>query len=327
MSEMSRQQKTPIALFVYNRPDHARVVFESLSLCHRLDECFIRIYCDGPRRPEDSPSVSATRHVAREWASRLNAEVIERETNLGLARSVVGGVSELCDSHGRVIVVEDDLLVSRSFLDYMLTALDRYADATDVYQIAGYMFPVRHAASPDAFFLPLTTTWGWATWARAWRIFDWTPASAVELLQDPEVRRRFNLNNVYPYTEMLEKRLRGENDSWGILFWWAVFNAGGLVLHPRRSLVWNGGFDESGTHCGDQAWSSQSLSEFESDSSATRSFVFPEQVAVDEMAFSKVVRFLKSEQSEGNLFERIRRRILQRRARKESQRIHANNVF
>jgi hypothetical protein len=286
----------------------------------------IRIYCDGPKRPEDSAAVSATRQVAHEWTARLPAEMIERDANLGLARSIVSGVSELCDSHGRVIVVEDDLLLSPSFLDYMLLALDRYADEPNVYQISGYMFPIRHAPQPDAFFLPLTTTWGWATWSSAWRIFNWEAAGAKELLSDPGVRRRFNLNDAYPYAEMLESKLADRNDSWGILFWWAVFEAGGLVLHPRKSLVWNGGFDESGTHCGDQVWSSQSLSEIAGDPWSTNPFLFPESVAVDKQAFDKVIRFLRAEQSEGTLFERIRRRILQRRGRKENQRVRTNNA-
>ncbi|HEX5832353.1 MAG TPA: hypothetical protein VFY34_00785 [Pyrinomonadaceae bacterium] len=326
MTETPTKKKTPVALFIYNRPLHTRLVLESLSRCRRLDECFVRIYCDGPKRAEDANAVYAARETAHEWAARLNAEVVERETNLGLSRSIVGGVSELCNSHDRVVVIEDDFSLSPAFLDYMLTALDRYAQEPNVYQISGYMFPVRQATSPDAFFLPLTTTWGWATWSRAWRVFDWAPHRAAELLHDPEVRRRFNLNDAYPYAEMLESKLTGENDSWGILFWWAVFQTGGLVLHPRKSLVWNGGFDESGTHCGDQAWSNQSLAAIADDPWATRSFVFPDQVAVDELALGKVVRFLRSEQSEGNLFERIRRRFLQRRGRKENQRIHANNA-
>jgi len=317
--------KTPVALFVYNRPAHARTMLESLSRCRRVDECEVRIYCDGAKRPEDSAAVAETREVAREWATRLNAKAIERESNLGLARSIVNGVSELCDEFGRAIVIEDDFVLSPSFLDYMISALDRYADETNVYQVSGYMYPIRHAPQPDAFFLSLTTTWGWATWSRAWRIFDWNPADAEELLRDPEVRRRFNLNNAYPYAEMLERKLRSEIDSWGILFWWAVFRANGLVLHPRKSLVWNGGFDESGTHCGDQAWSTQSLAEIAGDSWAASPFQFPEQVAADEIAFGKVIRFLRREQSQGNLVERIRRRVLQTLRRRETQRVRANN--
>lgn len=321
MTEVST--KTPIALFLYNRPAHTQLVLESLSQCRRIDECIVRIYCDGPKRPGDAERVAETRAIAREWAPRLNAEIIERDTNLGLARSIVEGVSELCYSRGRVIVVEDDFLLSPFFVDYMLTSLDRYATETDIYQISGYMFPIRHATEPDAFFLPLTTTWGWATWSRAWKVFDWNASQAEELLRDPEVRRRFNLNNAYPYSEMLERRLKDENDSWGILFWWAVFKTGGLVLHPRKSLVWNGGFDQSGTHCGDQAWSAQSLSELKDDS-WTREFQFPDTLAVDQSALTKVADFLRTEQSQGNLLERIRRRILQRIRRKERQRVHAN---
>jgi hypothetical protein len=322
----SSPAKTPVAVFLYNRPAHARLLLESLSRCRRLDECLLRIYCDGAKGAEHSAAVTATRDVAREWATRLNAELIERETNLGLARSIVSGVSELCDSYGRVIVVEDDFSLNASFLDYMLSALDRYADEANVYQVSGYMYPVQHAPKPDAFFLPVTTTWGWATWSRAWQIFDWDAADAEERLRDPEVRRRFDLNDAYPYAEMLERKLRGEIDSWGILFWWAVFKANGLVLHPRKSLVWNGGFDESGTHCGDQAWSTHALAEIADESWATKSFQFPEQVAVDELAFGKVVRFLRSEQSKGSFFERLRRRILQRRGRRENERAHANHA-
>ena len=323
--EVSQKQKTPIALFLYNRPSHSRLVLESLLRCHRLEECAVKIYCDGPKRAEDSAQVDSTRQIAHEWAPRLNAQVVEQENNLGLARSIVNGVSELCENHGRVIVIEDDFALSPSFLDYMLQGLNRYSDASNVYQISGYMFPIRHSSKPDAFFLPLTTTWGWATWARAWQIFDWEAADAQVLLSDPEVRRRFNLNNAYPYSEMLEDKLRGENDSWGILFWWAVFKAGGLVLHPRKSLVWNGGFDESGTHCGDQTWSNHSLTEITNDTSFTTPLVLPDEVMTDELAFSKVVRFLRSEQTDGNFIDRLRRKILQRRGRKERQRIHANN--
>ena len=324
MDHTSRKEKTPIAVFLYNRPSHASVVLESLSRCRRVDECFLKIYCDGPKKPGHSAGVAEVRQVAREWAARFDSEVVERETNLGLARSIVGGVSELCESHGRVIVVEDDFALNQAFLDYMLTALDRYADERNVYQVSGYMFPIRHAAKPDAFFLPLTTTWGWATWARAWNVFDWDASDATERLRDPATRRSFNLNDAYPYADMLEATLQGEHDSWGILFWWAVFKSGGLVLHPRKSLVWNGGVDATGTHRGDQLWANQSLSDFAADAWST--FTLPEKIEVDETAFNRVIQHLRSEQSTGGLFERIRRRIIQRRRLKEHERIYTNNA-
>lgn len=314
--------KTPIALFVYNRPVHTSMVLATLARCTRLDECVLRVYCDGPKDGLDAQNTSAVRKVVHGWIERLGGEVIERETNLGLARSIVSGVSESCDRYGRVIVLEDDFGLNPSFLNYMLQALDRYAKEARVYQISGYMHPVRHRPRPDAFFLPLMTTWGWATWARAWRIFDWTAPGARELLQDSEQRLLFDLNGVYPYSDMLEARLRGENDSWGILFWFSIFKANGLVLHPRQSFVWNGGFDNSGTHCGDRVWSNHRFTNIVSERISNRHWIFPDEIKTDEVAFRKITNFLKAELSAGNLVERVRRRMLQRIRAKELRRIH-----
>ena len=297
-------KQTPIALFVYNRPAHANAVLESLAKCARLQECSLHIFCDGSRRPDDDASVGETRAVARKWADALDGVLHERDANLGLSRSIVSGVSELCASHGRVIVIEDDLILGVSFLDYMLQALDRYEAATNVYQISGYMFPVTHPQKPDAFFAPLVTTWGWATWARAWQSFDWNAEDAAAAMQDAETRRQFDLDGAYPYSEMLAQRLRNENDSWGILFWWAVFKRHGLVLHPRESLVQVGGFDGTGTHAGNYLWSRTAPARLQ-----TWSFELPDQVAIDDSAFARIKTFLKKEQYPASLAGRIWRRL------------------
>ena len=242
--------KTPVALFTYNRPAHAGRALASLARCHRFDDCQVYLFCDGSKGGHDQAAVEASRKVVRDWAAQHGAEVIERPDNLGLARSIVAGVTDLCARLGRVIVLEDDMQVSPDFLDYMIQALDRYESEAVVYQISAFMFPAALSNEADAYFLPLTTTRGWATWERAWRIFDWQATGARERLADPEIRKRFDLDGNYPYSNMLEDRLAGKNDSWGILWWWAVFQTGGLVLHPRTSLVWMDGFDGTGTHCG-----------------------------------------------------------------------------
>jgi hypothetical protein len=155
----------------------------------------------------------------RKWAPRLGAKVIESDTNRGLAKSIVSGVTELCERYGRVIVLEDNFALSPDFLRYMKTALDGYENEPNVYQVAGYMFPVEHPREPDAFFMPMTSTWGWATWQRAWKIFDWSATGWEEMRRNTRERKRFDLDGTYPYSAMLEKRLAGENDSWSIPRW------------------------------------------------------------------------------------------------------------
>jgi hypothetical protein len=283
-------QKTPVAFFSYNRPDHAGRVLESLARCRRLDECRAYLYCDGPKGDRDRAVVEASRQVVREWASKLGSEMIVRSRNLGLAKSIVTGVTDLCREYGRVIVIEDDLILSPDFIDYMLQALDRYQDAPQVYQISGYMFPVKLTATTDAVFLPLTTTWGWATWERAWRLFDWQAVGALEALSDPAVQRRFDLDDAYPYSAMLRDRLAGKNDSWGILWWWTVFKRDGLALHPRHSLVSNRGFDGSGVHCGERRMAAGAWHQW-----PERLFQFPDRIVADGNAFHRLTRFLESQ--------------------------------
>jgi hypothetical protein len=308
--------KTPVALFTYNRPAEAQLVLQTLSKCARLDECRVFIYCDGPASAETRGRVEASRRVVREWAGPLKAEVIERDENLGLARSIVTGVTELCREMGRVIVVEDDFALSPDFLDYMLDGLAHYRDAPEVYQISGYMFPVAQSALPELFFLPLTTTWGWATWERAWRIFDWDATDALSQLADPQLRRRFDLDESCPYSTMLEQRLKNRNDSWGILWWWAVFKTGGLVLYPRRSLVWVGGFDGSGTHNRKEGGLEQDALEHFGEPRLSRPLKLPEALVPCDEALERIKLFLRSQQTapprsmRATLKRRLRRFLL-----------------
>lgn len=292
-----KARKTPIALFTYNRPQHTQLVLETLAACARLDECQLYIYCDGAKSEQQAAGVAASRQVVHEWAPRLNAEVRERNENLGLARSIVGGVTELCSEYGRVIVLEDDFALSPDFVDYMLQGLDLYEQVPEVYQISGYMFPVAHPSAPDAFFLPLTTTWGWATWERAWRSFDWQATGSSELFSNLGTRWSFDLDGSYPYSSMLAQRLAGLNDSWGILWWWAVFNKRGLVVHPRESLVWVGGFDGSGTHCGDAIDANQQPAANFGQPRLPASFKLPQELQADEAAMARITEFLRRRQS------------------------------
>lgn len=297
-------------LFTYNRASHTTRALDYLANCTRLNECRVFIYCDGPKDSGQIASVEACRQVVRSRARDFGAVVVAREENVGLAQSIVTGVNDLSQEFNRVIVIEDDLVVSPNFVNYMLQALDRYADDENVYQVSGYMFPVNHDDAKDCFFLPLITTWGWATWARAWQSIDWSAQDALESLKDTQLRKRFDLRDSYPYSRMLADRLNGINSSWGILFWWSVFKLGGLVLHPQESLVWNEGFDGTGTHCGLDSWTNSqkaNANEWASKSSIS----FPSAVSTDEQAFAKICRFLKSQQYNSSPTARIWRRLRQ----------------
>lgn len=271
----------PIALFVYSRPEHTRRTLEALARCPEWLRSHVVVYADGAKKPALAAAVAETRRVVRELAP--HALVVEQPTNRGLARSIIAGTTELCEQFGKVIVVEDDLDVAPTFLTFLNAGLDRYADDDRVMQVSAYQFPV--ALPSEALFLGFPTSWGWATWKRAWQHFDPEARGYERLVADPQLRRRFDLDGSYPYFEMLERQRRGEVDSWAIRWHLSVFLRGGLVLYPGQTLVTNTGFDGSGTHGGVGQG-------FADDHGAAREHWELPAVALDESSQRRVFSFL-----------------------------------
>lgn len=278
----------PIALFVFRRPRHVGLALRSLLLNPELADSPLYIYCDGPRTADDLDAVTAARDVVRALAPK-HATILERPANLGLDHSVIAGVSELCERHGRAIVIEDDLEVAPDFLRYMNAALDRYADDERVMQVSGYQFPVELGGSDDAVFLPYTTSWGWASWSRAWRHFDHAAPGYVTLRGNAAQRRAFDLDGCFPYFRMLTRNLKKAVPAWDIVFYANVFAAHGVALHPRASLVRNNGFDGSGSTCGKFATVPVDLAGNRS------SLRLPDSPAVDQVAYRAIKRHLRHE--------------------------------
>jgi hypothetical protein len=233
---------------VYKRPEHARRVIASLRACDGVQSCPIYVFADGPRTNAERPAVHATRAVARELLGD-SAVFVEEERNRGLANSIIAGATELCDRYGAVIVIEDDLVLAPSFLRFLNEGLIHYRDEPRVMQISGHMFDVPSLTlQREALLLPMTTSWGWATWKRAWDLFDPSATGWRERLADEGEAKRFNLSGSYDYRRTLERQMSGDIDSWAIRWYYSVFTHDGLVLFPPRTLVSNKGFDGSGTH-------------------------------------------------------------------------------
>lgn len=246
---MTNFDLSPIALFVFNRPEHTHQTLAALATNSEFLKSPLFIYCDGARTAADIKNVELTRALVKKW-SHPNKKIIEAKSNQGLAKSIIFGVTKISKIFGRVIVIEDDIVVSENFLSYLNAALHKYRNNPQIMQISAYMFPIPEFVNKnDAIFLPFISSWGWATWERAWSGFDIEANGWKSLLKNKATRDRFNLGGNYDYSTMLLRQMRGEIDSWAIRWNWSVFINSGLVLYPSTSLVKNIGFDGSGTHC------------------------------------------------------------------------------
>lgn len=238
----------PIALFVYNRPWHTRQAVESLLSNPAAARSPLYIFSDAARNAVAREAVAQVRAYIRGVTGFESVTIIERDTNFGLARSIIEGVTMLCGKHGRVIVVEDDLVTSPHFLEFMNNALTLYEHDERVISIHGYMFPVE-GTLPETFFLKGADCWGWATWKRGWDLFERDGRRLLRELETRKLTYPFDLDGAYPYTSMLKKQGAGKIDSWAIRWRASAYLRNKLTLYPGRSLILNIGNDGTGTHC------------------------------------------------------------------------------
>jgi len=240
---------SPIALFAYNRPDHLARTIEALRQNKLASESELYIFCDGPKKAEHQADVKKVRKIAHSIDGFLKVNIIESDINKGLANSVIEGVSRLLQTYDRVIVMEDDMITTEPFLNYMNEALEFYQNKKDIYSITGYSFPISIPKdyTLDVYASPRPSSWGWGTWNDRWSKADWQVGDRNVFLSDKNIQNQFNLGGV-DLSKMLTRQLHGEIDSWAIRWAYTHFKQNGLCVYPVHSYINNIGNDDSGTH-------------------------------------------------------------------------------
>jgi hypothetical protein len=240
-------QLAPVIVFAYARADHLRRCVESLLANPEAERTDVTFFCDGPRDAGHIGGVEAVRSYVETITGFRSVRRVFREQNLGLSRSIIGGVTQALAESGRVIVLEDDLELSPHFLRFMNEALVRYRDDSRVASVHGYVYRTGEPLS-ETFFLRGADCWGWATWERAWRHYRSDGADLLAQLKARRLCHAFDFEGTYPFTRMLDQQIKGHNDSWAVRWHASCYVDGLLTLYPGRSLVRNIGNDASGTH-------------------------------------------------------------------------------
>jgi hypothetical protein len=239
----------PVVIFAYRRPIHTQRVVDALLANPEAQDTDLIVFVDGPKTPREKHSVNEVLAIFSSLTGFASIDVQSSPTNLGLARSVIQGVTSVLGQHDRIIVLEDDILVSPNFLEYMNSALDLYENEEAVASIHGYVYPIEREL-PPTFFIRGADCWGWATWRRAWEKFNPDGRGLLQQLKDSGQTRDFDFDDSGHYTAMLRGQIAGTNDSWAVRWYASAFLENMLTLYTGKSLVRNIGFDGSGTHSG-----------------------------------------------------------------------------
>lgn len=246
-------QLAPIVLFVYNRPEKTKATLNALSNCHLARESDLIVFSDGHRNNANEielQKIQEVRQIVHSENRFKTVRIVEREVNMGLANSIITGVTDILSHSNKIIVLEDDILVTKHFLTFLNEALNRYEKADNVYQISGFNFEVDAISeSNSCYFVPFISAWGWATWGTAWSQFLEHADGFEKLKEDEALKTSFNLDGAYDYSKMLIQQMEStEISSWAVRWLWTVFVNNGLCLFPDKSLTINDGYDSEATH-------------------------------------------------------------------------------
>lgn len=245
-------KRIPVILFTYNRPEMLRQTLESLSANTLASESDLIVYADGPKENASDlqkQKIKEVRAVIREKQWCKTVTIQESPINKGLAKSIISGVSTALNTEDKVIVVEDDVLLSPYFLQYMNDALNAYSSDTSVFAVGAWTYFTRRDFHEETFFFRYPDSIAWGTFRRAWDLFEYDAKSLQEKLISKNKMSAFNgFRNLKYFEPMLQSYVDGKIDSWAIRWTGTCILHNGLSVFPPVSLVKHMGFDSQGTH-------------------------------------------------------------------------------
>lgn len=240
---------TPILMIMFNRPNHAIRVFESIKQI-RPTQLFLAV--DGPRHDHinEIDNVVQCRQLADAVDWPCQVETLFKEENLGCKKAVSSAINWFFKHVEHGIILEDDCLPNATFFDYCSILLRKYANDSRIMHICGHnLYGDIKWGTSSYFFTNIPHIWGWATWRRAWINYD------VNMLEYPDFERSGGIERAVLNTKSqvfwkkdFNKVYAGKMDTWDYQWVFAVWKCGGLCVTPNQNLISNIGFDEAATH-------------------------------------------------------------------------------
>lgn len=244
----------PVLLIFFNRPDTFEKVFEAVKKA-RPSKLFLA--CDGPRkdRPDDAEKIIECKKIASDIDWECEVYTDYSEENLGCGLRPQSAITNAFKNTDRLVILEDDCVPHDSFFPYMAELLEKYKDDERIGMVAG----LNHFKEWDCdgysyCFAQTGAIWGWATWSRVWKDYDYT----VKEIDSPHVQKLMRNNitlkraqkkKIQSFINARQRILNGENISfWDFQFGFLKAIKGYLSIVPRINLICNIGVGATSTH-------------------------------------------------------------------------------
>ena len=244
----------PIALFCYNRPKHLKLTIASLKNNYLANRSILYIFLDGPKSKKDSIKNNEVFNYISKINGFAKIKIYRSKKNLGLSKSIIGGINFVLKENDRIIVVEDDIVTSPLFLKFMNESLNKYKKNLKVWHIAGHShLKPDEKEKQKVFFSYYMNCWGWATWKNRWKMFEKNPNKLINSFSKKDIRE-FDLGGSGLFWSQILKNASRKINTWAIFWYATIFIRKKLCCNPLKSYVRNIGMDGSGMHCSDSKY-------------------------------------------------------------------------
>lgn len=238
----------PVAFFVFKRP---KTTFDFLSRMREAGIKKIYVFADGSRNEVEK---KLTDQVKNEITRFKNAHPdISLVTsfvphNIGLRANIINGLNTVFKKELAAIIIEDDCVVSSDFFRFTKEMLDKYQDDARVMSVNGMSVGGDYVDYSYSF-TKYPQCWGWATWKRAWGLYD-TTMPRFNKHSWKVLANKLDLSiTLRSYFELMFNLVKkGQINTWDFQWTFAHFVNHALAISPSVNLVTNIGFDSAATN-------------------------------------------------------------------------------
>ena len=238
---------SPIILFTHTRLKLLKKCINSLKKNKLAKDSNIYIFSDGPANKKQIKKILKVRLFLKSLDGFKKVKLFFRKKNYGLSKNIISGVSDILKKEKNAIIIEDDLIFDKFFLEFMNISLKKYEKKKMVWHISGWNYNIDLKLKEDAFFIRGMNCWGWATWRDRWKHFEKKPNKIINTWDKNKIKN-FNFDNSINFFSQIEKNDKKILNTWAI-FWYAkIFEKKKLCLNPKKTFTENIGESSTATN-------------------------------------------------------------------------------
>ena len=289
----------PIVIYTYNRPRHLLRTLNSLKKNDLSIKSDIYFFCDGPKNKNKSElkKINTIKKIIRNLKGFKKINFTFNKKNIGLKKNILNGITQILKKNKDVIVLEDDIIVSKFFLEYMNQSLNFYKNKKKVWHVSGWNYNLKlkniKQKDENTFFIKNMNCWGWATWSDRWKKIIIDPDFIIKKMNNKKIHD-FNLSNVLNNWSQLIRNKEKQLDTWAIFWNATIFLNNGLCLNPTISMTKNIGLDGSGVNSSVEPLDKKEFSK-------SNSFLFSKKIKENINLRNEIIRHMKIKNKKNRL--------------------------